>query len=522
MPGRHVTDVLRTVGCTVARVVAAVVELLLDVLMRDRRSRVLLLAPGLEGLRWHVGRLRAVGTAERARRQVPAYADHVASHGTEPGRVTWFSDLPETDKASYVAGRRLEDLCRHGRLPSRGVVLDESSGSSGTPTSWARGPAERRATARLLRTTFARGLDDGPVIVLNAFSLGAWATGLNVTMALASSCRIKSTGPDRGKVIHTMQELGNRYRYVVLGYPPFLKDLADDPRIDLTSYDVTAGFGGEGLSENMRAYLLRSFAQVKGSYGASDLEINLAAESDFTIALRRELADDADLRTALLDRSDAPLPMIFQYNPLDYLIETNAAGELVITVCRAANLSPRIRYNIHDVGHVVRMPELARLLRRHGAGHLLADAALDLPVLFHYGRSDASVDYYGAVVTPDELRDALYAEPALADRMREFRLISWEDDDAAGHLLYAVELPPGHDAAGLDVAGLTSRLTARITAHNGDFANACRVAPDANRPRLRVFPADSGPFDEVGGLKYRYVSRIDAATARNAGLLTNA
>ena len=519
--GRRVADTQRTVARAVVRATAAVLELAITMLLHDRRSRALLLAPGLESLRWRLGRLRAAGTAERARRQVPAYAAHLASHGVDPGHAIRFADLPATDKARYVAGHRLEDLCRHGRLPRRGVVLDESSGSTGTPTTWVRGPVERRATARLLRLTFARGLDDGPVVVLNAFSLGAWATGLNVTMALASSCRIKSTGPDRDKVIHTLQELGTGYRYVVLGYPPFLKDLADDPRIDLTAYDVTAGFGGEGLSENMRAYLLRCFRHVKGSYGASDLEINLAAESDFTIALRRALAGDADLRAALLAHPHGPLPMIFQYNPLDYVIETNAVGELVITVCGAANLSPRIRYNIHDVGHVVRMPALARLLRRHGADHLLADAALDLPVLFHYGRSDASVDFYGAVVTPEELRDALYAEPALADRMREFRLITWEDA-AAGHLLYAVELQPGHDVGGLDMVELTARLTARMAARNGDLANACRIAADANRPRLRVFQADTGPFADARGLKYRYVSRIDAATAHRSGLPTSA
>jgi phenylacetate-CoA ligase len=100
---------------------------------------------------------------------------------------------------------------------------------------------------------------------------------MSVSAALAGTCRLKSVGPDRDKVVTTMLQLGPGYRYVVLGYPPFLKDVADDPRIDLTRYDVTAGFGGEGISENMRTYLLRRYRRVVGSYGASDLEINLAA-----------------------------------------------------------------------------------------------------------------------------------------------------------------------------------------------------------------------------------------------------
>ncbi len=498
------------------RVLATVAESVIGLLMRGRRTRVLLLAPGLERVRWRVGRWRARRAADRARRQVPAYTRHLDARAGAP--VRRFEDLPETDKASYITPNRLEALCRHGRLPRRGVVLDESSGSSGTPTSWARGPAERRATARMLRSTFARGLHDGPVVVLNAFSLGAWATGLNVSMALSSTCRIKSTGPDRDKIIHTLRELGPDYRYVVLGYPPFLKDVADDPRLDLSHYDVTAGFGGEGLSENMRSYLLRSYRRVKGSYGASDLEINLAAESDFTIALRRELADNEPLRAELLRHAGGVLPMVFQFNPLDYVIETNAAGELVVTVCRASNLSPRIRYNIHDVGHVMRMPALRRVLRRHGVAHLLEQPALDLPVLFHYGRSDASLDYYGAVVTPDGLRDALYAQPELAGRMREFRLISWEDGSATAHLTFAVELQPGRERDGLDEASLGAAVTRHLAGCNADFANACRVAAAGAEPRLRLFAAGSGPFGDGAGLKYRYVSQVDAAGAAALGL----
>lgn len=491
----------------------ALLEALINLLGRSHRTCVLLLAPGFERARWRVGRWRAWRALHRARRQVPAYQRLVAGIS-----ATDLDAAPETDKASYIVPNRLEDLCRGGRLPESGVVLDESSGSSGTPTTWVRGPAERRATARMLRATFLRSAGHGPVVVLNAFALGAWATGMNVTMALADICRIKSTGPDPDKVIETITRLGRDHRYVVLGYPPLLKDIADDPRIDLAGYDVTAGFGGEGLSENMRAYLLRSYRRVVGSYGASDLEINIAAETDFTIALRRELGTNPRLRAALTRTEFGVVPMIFQYNPLDYVLETNAHGELLVTVCRAATLSPRIRYNIHDRGHVRRLPDVRRLLIRHGAAHLLEHAATDLPVLFHYGRSDASLDYYGAVVTPDGLREALYATPDLAERMREFRLVSYEDRHATRQLVFAVEVQPGRVHDDLDVEALGAQVVRHLSAHNADFANACRIAATYARPKLRVFAAGTGPFAAAAGLKYRYVSQFDDEQARRLGL----
>ena len=344
--------------------------------------------------------------------------------------------------------------------------------------------------------------------MLNAFSLGAWATGMSVTAALAGSCRLKSVGPDRDKVVTTMLQLGPRYRYVVLGYPPFLKDVADDPRIDLTAYDVVAGFGGEGISENMRTYLLRHYRRVVGSYGASDLEINIAAETDLTIALRREMAVNAPLRLALTGTEDGPLPMVFQYNPLDYVLETSPDGELLVTVTRRANLSPRIRYDIHDLGRVVRVPQLRELLVRHGARHLLDVGGLDLPLLLHGGRSDASVDFYGAVVTVDEVREALYAQESLATAMRSFRLLRTETADAAPRLTLAVELQPGQVPSDHDEAALTSAVLARVRRSNGDLDNACRcAAPDA-LPRVRVLAAGEGVF--AGGdatLKHRYVER---------------
>src|SRR5262249_35798356 len=156
-----------------------------------------------------------------------------------------------------------------GALPRRGVMVDESSGSSGQPTSWVRGALERQLTKQMMRLGYHRSVGRrGKGFILNAFALGAWATGMDVSISLTHASILKSTGPNADKIVQTMLEFGPGYRYVVMGYPPFLKSLADDKRLDWTRFAADAGYGGEGISESLRGYLLKTFKRVIGSYGA--------------------------------------------------------------------------------------------------------------------------------------------------------------------------------------------------------------------------------------------------------------
>ena len=112
----------------------------------------LLLAPGLERYRWLVGQWRAWRTFERARRKVPAYRDYLESRAPGArvrleGWVPDFSAVPEMDKDSYIKACRIEQLCLDGVIPRRGVLADESSGSSGSPTNWVRCREERDGSA---------------------------------------------------------------------------------------------------------------------------------------------------------------------------------------------------------------------------------------------------------------------------------------------------------------------------------------------------------------------------------------
>lgn len=468
----------------------------------------------LSGLRHRVGVWRTWLHVERAYRRVPAYRDFVDARGGPP--VLRYRDglpdltvVPETDKASYVQRYGHEARCVGGRLPRHGVMVDESSGSSGRPTSWVRGAAERGATKSMLQMPFHSALGAQPFFVVNAFALGAWATGLNVTLSLLDICIMKSTGPDIDKIVHTLEEFGPGYDYVVMGYPPFLKTLSDDRRIDWGAYRVSAVFGGEAMSESMRRYLLKSFTTVFGSYGASDLEINMAAESPFTIRLRRALQDDPALRERLTDTRHGVLPMVFQYNPLAYHLETNSAGELVATLTRLTAIAPKLRYNIHDLGHTARFEHVVSVLAERGLAHLVDQtAAVGLPLLFLYGRSDASVDYYGANVTPDSVHEVLFSLDELAPHLASFRLIcTAEGEHQDTRMEVAIELGEGSDPAALDGAGIAAELFARLAEVNGDFRNAYHhtATPDQH-PRVSMHRKGTGPFALGGRIKHQYIA----------------
>ena len=466
-----------------------------------------LLRPGRADLLWRIGEWRAWLAFERAIEQVPAYAAFVREHGGEVTVRRWkpdFSRVPVTTKENYVRRYPVEARCVGGRLPERGVVIDESSGTSGEPSNWVRGPEERQDTRKLLHLGVHRLLGDTPYFVINAFALGPWATGMNLSMSIVDVAVLKSTGPDVAKIENTLRLFGPRYRYLVCGYPPFLKTLVDTATIDWSEYECTAAVGGEGMSEALRDYLRRSFTEVYSSFGASDLEINIATENDFTIAFRRLLLEQEGLRDALGLPERGRAPMVFQYNPLDYLIETDDGGELLVTICRLDTTAPKLRYCIHDVGCVRRFADVRRALAAVGATpESLSADWIDLPLLFHYGRSDATVAFYGANLPVADVEEAVFSVRELLERVASFTLLEEEDAQANKTLELAFELRAGADPP----ADVRASLLAQLARVNQDWREASRFMP-AEQPTLSFHPPGTGPFAGYDPrLKRQYVSR---------------
>lgn len=263
-----------------------------------------------------LGRRRAERAAWRALEHVPAYRSYLIQDGIDVGRlVPWgrLDRLPETDRKTYIDHYPPAERCLEGRIPFRGTTIDESSGSTGVPYNWIRSAEERHVAHRNI-SFFARYcFGSESLITINAFSMGAWATGFNMSLALNRNGIVKSTGPDVPKILSTLRFLGPGYRYLICGYPPLIKhllDQGDKESFPWERYRLHALVGGEGMAEELRDYLLGHFESVFSGYGATDIEIGMAGESPASVALRRIVRARPDVRQALFS-ADHRLPMIF-------------------------------------------------------------------------------------------------------------------------------------------------------------------------------------------------------------------
>jgi phenylacetate-CoA ligase len=492
----------------IALIYLALQDIFCRLLIRVKPLSGLILAPGFEKLRWFTGKMKVYREFERAKGNVPAYGQFLNENGYAEGALYKSGTLvgiPVMDKESYIKKYSIEERCVGGKIPARNVVIDESSGSSGQPTNWARGEKERLQNKRMLQLSMRYLLGEKEHFIINAFALGPWATGINVTMSFTDMAIMKSLGPDVQKICNTLNFFGSQYHYIIMGYPPFLKNLVDTAGIDWHKYDVTFIFGGESMTENMRTYFLdKGISKVYGSYGASDLELNIAAENDFTIALRRALISNPALGRALSLPEGSPI--IFQFNPADFYIETNERDEIIISIARPNYLVPKIRYNIQDVGRVVRIKELKKAVQMVGIDiAALSKMRTDMPLLFHFGRADAAVAYFGSKIRQTDVQEAIFSLPEWSSRINSFVITTNEDDSLNKRLTVSLELLPGNEIKEENLHQLQQQLFDSLSKVNQDFREAIRMVPKDAQPTVEVFDLGQGPFAEDDiRIKHKY------------------
>ena len=457
-----------------------------------------LYVPGFNKLRNFNSRARAYYQFRNAKKSVPAYKAFLKERSfNEPrfkGFVPLIEDIPWMDKDNYIKKFDMDSRCIDGQIPERNIIFDESSGSSGTATNWVRGKTERKRNAKIIRFGFETLFGKEPHFIVNAFALGPWATGVNVTMSCVPFSRLKSLGPEKTKIENTLLQFGTKYKYVVMGYPPFLKQLVEGDTVPWQDYDISFIFGGESMSEGMRDFLYaRGIKKVYSSLGASDLELNIGSENDFTISVRRLMRSNEKLRARLM-RHEGALPMIFQYNPSDFLVQNSEEGELIITVCRFHYVAPKVRYNIHDRGHQVTIKELFELFEELGIDKSeITLPRTDLPLLFHYGRADMTVAFFGANISPVDVQESMFEVPILVERCNTFQLSTSEDATGDKTLEIRLEAKEGVHWDAVDEHKVKMALIDQLVRINQDFRAAYGMSGQ-ERVSVELLEHNEGDF----------------------------
>ena len=460
-----------------------------------------------------LGRLHAYLMCALAKKRVPAYARFLEDNG-HVFRILELSAFPETSKDTYVSRFGFAERCWNGRIPLVGTAVDESAGSSGTPYNWLRSRTElgdvHLNTANWLRFTFPTER----LLAINAFSMGAWATGTNMGIALSKVSMVKSTGPDLAKVVDTIELFGGDYDYLIAAYPPFLKhvvDALDERGFDWSSTRVYGAVGGEAMTEAMRDYLERRLVKVRSGYGASDIQIGIAGETDLSVWVRKQLVARPDVRAALLGDGEQRIPMVFQYNPLENYIEINGDGDAVVTLNNMSVLSPKLRYNVGDEGLTMKRLEVLRRLEALGVLDPRAPRppSWAAPFFFLYGRRDGTVSYMGANIYPIDVEYGLYRDESLAAAIESFCLELVESESLESRPVVHVQLRAG---ARVDKNEATERLRRGLVEYlasaNRDFAESLREDPAAAELRLLLHDHGTGPFTGIPDkIKNTYVVR---------------
>ena len=318
---------------------------------------------------------------------------------------------------------------------------------------WIRGRREREVAHRNI-SFFARyAFGTGPLVTLNAFSMGAWAAGMNMSLGMTRHGIVKSIGPDVDKLLSTLTYLGPSYRFLISGYPPFLKHLLDEGErreFPWADYEVHGLVGGEGMTEELRDVLLERFGR---STRATARPISRSAwpsrpsASPYVgspaagrMSVRRYSGETLASRWSSIQPVD-PLPR-GQRDRRDLY-------GLGSTFSRLASLQRPRRGGVIEFTHVRdRLAAFGFDIEALGAaeeavgprGPCPGPRSIPLPFLWVNGRRDATISVMGANIYPEDIETLVYRDATLVPRLHSFLLSVMDDESGVPRPMVALQV----------------------------------------------------------------------------------
>ncbi|WP_413172271.1 phenylacetate--CoA ligase family protein [Anabaena azotica] len=452
---------------------------------------------------------------------VPAYQTFLKKQGIDVNSIQTldeFQKLPTIHKENYISCYSLDQLCYHGKLENCDMIAS-SSGSTGKPTFWPRFLTDELQIATRFEQIFHDSFhaDTKRTLAVVCFTLGTWVGGMFTT----NCCRhlalkgypitVITPGNNKTEILRTVQELGDNFEQVVLlGYPPFLKDVIDTGTangVQWQRYQIKLVMAGEVFSEEWRSLVAERIGSehpcydFASMYGTADAGV-LGNETPLSICIRRFLSANPPAAKALFGESR--LPTLVQYDPCSRFFEVEA-GTLLFS---GRNGIPLIRYNIFDNGGLISYEEMLKFLASWGFNPLTElqpnRGIHQLPFVYVFGRSNFTVSYFGANIYPENISVGL-EQPIIREWVTgKFVLQVKEDADKNRCLSIVVELAPNTENSEEKIAAITASILSQLLRLNSEFANY--VPLEYQSPQIELKSTGDVEYFPVG-VKHRYTRK---------------
>jgi phenylacetate-CoA ligase len=358
----------------------------------------------------------------KAYRESPAYRQLITDTGLNPESVKSVADfsrmVPVTRKNNYYGKYDFQELTGNN---SRKVKLAmTSSGYSGT---FAYGFTSGKVlkTGRLgVDTTLDYWFD---ISHRKTFLINCAPMGVHVETSLP----LAETSVRSDMAVSLLQKVSPWFDQTILvGDPNFIKKIAEEgvrEKINWNKLCVSIITAQDWLAESLRSYIARlidldpdnpSHRGIFATMGMTELGLNVFHESKYTVALRRKLRSDNNLRSRLVSSSMQAPPCFFHYYPFRTYIETaenESPGEFLFTNLSDDGIVPVIRYNTGDTGDLLSYNKLYTLLNNR-YNDLLPD--LKLPIGIMYGRKTNIFHFKDQYFYLEDVKEGLFTHTEVA------------------------------------------------------------------------------------------------------------
>jgi phenylacetate-CoA ligase len=398
---------------------------------------------------------RLLAVFHEAAQRVPAYRAILAEAGVRPDEIKTFADfqarVPILDKKGTFGRFGIDELCLDGRL-GRPHFLLPSSGQGGMFSYGVYSPsqaleARERVDAALDAVI---GVKRQSTLLINFLPMG-----VKVPTAACTVVEV-SVRPDM--VTATVRKFASNFDQLLLASDAAIVkrvlELGREQGIPWNKLRTHILVGGEMLAENARTYL-GSFLDtdlvtprrglVTSSMGTAELGLNLFSEIPIgsghppaeLIRMRRALHGDRSLLESVAGAGSRAAPLVVTYDPRSLFVEILPDQSLVLTPLEPGRVIPLVRYYAGDRASFPNLtPDNASRLQK--AAGIASNVLAEVPIILIHGRG-TGVRCGEALVTPEQIKEGLYAEPSLVPLITcNFRLAA-----ARERAVVRLQLSPG-------------------------------------------------------------------------------